>query len=169
MVLEPVVFSSDVNGLISELIGHGIEAVLVTHEVDLDAIREGEVRMMAIIDVRAMSIPEFKKCVNWCSRLSLPAIALLPDRLLDDIESLVGVDDFVVEPLKPNELLMRARRLVDRKISTKEGDFLSVGHLVINRTNYEVSVLLIPTNVHFKLENKGSRSLSDHIHVSLNI
>ena len=49
MALRPVVFSDGTNELIAELARHGVEAVLVTREIDIDPIRLGELPMLALI------------------------------------------------------------------------------------------------------------------------
>ena len=82
--------------------------------------------------------------------MGLPAIALVPEDRLGDIDLAEGVDDFILGPPRPDELVMRARLALSRTPSADEGDLLRVGDLVINRTNYEVSVKGRRVNLRFK-------------------
>ena len=137
-------------GSIAALAEQGIESVLVTAEGDLDSIRAGDMPALAVVDVGSMPAAEFAECVRRCSQMGLPAIALVPEDRLGDIDLAEGVDDFILGPPRPDELVMRARLALSRTPAPDEGDLLRVGDLVINRTNYEVSVKGRRVNLRFK-------------------
>ena len=126
--------------LVAELAGHGIEAVLVTDEDDLDAIEATRKPSLALIDFESMTRSQAGSCVRRCSELRLPAIALVPSGRLADVDGGLEVDDFLLSPLRPGELAARAKRVVSRNKSPDSSDMVRVGDLAINTAKFEVSV-----------------------------
>ena len=118
----------------------GIEPILVSGDAELDAINADDVPGLALIDAGAMSQAELGECVRRCSQLRLPVIALVPYDQVADIEPALGIDDFVLGPPRPDELVARAMRVLGRGPSPADDDSLRIGDLVINTANYEVSV-----------------------------
>jgi DNA-binding response OmpR family regulator len=127
-------------GLLAALRVHRIDAVLVTGVEDLDALDPDPVPALALVDLGSMSGSEFADCLRRCSELKIPVIALVPDGQVAGVDPALEVDDLVVSPPRPDELVMRARRVLRRTGSSEGADLIRVGDLVINAANYEVSV-----------------------------
>ena len=70
----------------------------------------------------------------------LPIIALIPEELIDKIDSILTVDDFVVEPWKPAEVGTRIKRILGQADSAGSKDLIKRGDLVIDLAKCEVSV-----------------------------
>ena len=63
-----------------------------------------------------------------------------------DYDSTLGLDDFVLEPYEPAELITRLERLVRRRDEAANSELLKCGDLVIDPSKYEVRLAgkLIP-------------------------
>jgi len=69
-----------------------------------------------------------------------PVLALLPEEALDSGPIDLAVDDYAFLPLRPHELEMRLRRLVDRRGLPDSPDVLHRGALAIDAAGYKVYV-----------------------------
>ena len=124
--------------LVAALRARGIEALLVVGESDLDGIRADDRSALALIDATAMPWPEARDCAGRCLRMKLPAIALVPEDRLWDMD--LEVEDFLLSPPRVGELVARARRVLRRTAPEDDPDAIRVGDLAINTANFEVSV-----------------------------
>ena len=113
----------------------GIVAGLISGEADLNA-RPGA--DLALLDIERMSRAEVEACVEACSRARLPVIALVSPARLRDFEALAPVNDFVLIPPDPAELITRAKLVLKRTRGQDGADVVRSGDLVINPTTYEV-------------------------------
>ena len=153
MVTGPVPFDGNEQvepGFLAALTEHGIDAIMVTSEADLDRIRPDEKPGLALIDVDSMSRAELRDCVRRCSQLRFPAIALVPEDQVAQFDPALGVEDFLLSPPRSDELLTRARLLLRRTASPDDSNTVRVGDLVINTANYEVAVNGRRVNLRFK-------------------
>ena len=137
-------------GFLAVLRGHGIEPLLVTGESDLDSLGADQMPALALINLGSMSGSEVGDCLRRCSDLKLPVIALVPDGQVPGVDPAMEVDDFVVSPPRPDELVARARRVLRRTGPGDGADLIRVGDLVINAANYEVSVKGRRASLRFK-------------------
>ncbi len=135
---------------LAELALQGIEAVLVSSESDLDSISADDMPSLALVDTGALAPPDVRQCVRLCSELRLPSIALVAEDAADDLDPSLEFDDFVLMPPRPGELVTRARWVLNRTAKLAGDDLIRVGDLVINPTNYEVSVGGRRVNLRFK-------------------
>jgi DNA-binding response OmpR family regulator len=138
------------HGLLMALKTEGIEPLMVTSGAMLDAIMADEMPDLALIDLGSMSAFEFTDCVRRSARLKLPTIALVPEGQVAEFDEGLGVDDFILSPPAPNELVVRARRVLGTKKPPESGEVVRVGDLIINAANYEVSVQGSRANLRFK-------------------
>ena len=127
-------------GLLAALRAFRIEAVLVARGEDLDSLGADRIPALALVDLGSMSGSELADCLRRCSALKLPVIALVPAGQEAGVDPALEVDDLVVGPPRPDELVMRARRVLRRTGSSGGADLIRVGDLTINAANYEVSV-----------------------------
>ena len=137
-------------GFLMALQTKGIEPVMVTSVARLDAIMADDVPDLALIDLGSMSAIEFTECVRRSAQMKLPTIALVPEGQVAELDVVQGVDDFILSPPFPNELVARARRVLGKKKSPESGEVVRVGDLIINAANYEVSVKGRRANLRFK-------------------
>ena len=137
MAIGPAPFDEQPD-LVAALRARGIEAMVVAADSDLDGIRADHRPDLALVDATAMPWPEARDCAGRCVRMKLPAIALVPeDRLWDmDLEA----DDFLLSPPRVGELVARATRVLRRAAPEDDPDAIRVGDLAINTANFEVSV-----------------------------
>ena len=137
MAIGPAPFDQQPD-LAAALRARGIEALLVAGESDLDGVRADGRLDLALIDAAAMPWPEAKDCAGRCLRMKLPAIALVPEDRLWDMD--LEVEDFLLSPPRVGELVARARRVLRRAAPEDDPDAIRVGDLAINTANFEVSV-----------------------------
>ena len=116
----------------------GIVAVVITSEEDIDSVEVDSLPNLALADVSSMQRGEVRRCVRRCSHLKVPIIALVPDAQVPDLDVGLGIDDFVVVPVDPGELVTRARLVMARAESTDDGEVIRAGDLVVNPGKYEV-------------------------------
>ena len=151
MVIEHI---RDAGGQKPDLIGllesRGIRAAILSREGDLDAIATDSLPQLALLDVFAMSNHELRRCVQRCLQLKLTLIALVPRERLADLDTNLGIDDFVVSPPIPDELIARSGRALDRSKLQEDGEVIRFGDLLINLSTYEVSVNSRRINLRFK-------------------
>jgi DNA-binding response OmpR family regulator len=89
--------------------------------------------------------------VEQCSRLELrhllnvlnasrraQFLGLMNKETAIDYDSTLGLDDFVLEPYEPAELITRLERLVRRRDEATNSELLKCGDLVIDPSRYEV-------------------------------
>jgi DNA-binding response OmpR family regulator len=67
-------------------------------------------------------------------------IALVSEEGLESLEPSAGMDDFLMAPCNPRELLSRIHLLLWKNNRVDAEQLLKVGHLVIDLANYEVTV-----------------------------
>ena len=149
MVIGPVPLH-DTPGLLAELEDRGYRAVLVSTPADLDAIRPDGPERLALLDADVMDLRDLEACASVCSRLNLPAIALVPPSRLSSLDPQLDIADFVLAPPRVDELVARARRAVGSSGATDDADTIRAGDLVINTATYEVSVDGRRVNLRFK-------------------
>ena len=70
----------------------------------------------------------------------LPVIALLSNGALNDLESIAGIDDFIVEPWNAGEVVARANRILKPLRKENSMDVIKCGDLIIDVARCEVSV-----------------------------
>jgi len=79
-----------------------------------------------------------------CQRIKrerhLPIIALVCMETLDDIDGHLDVDDFISNPYNVRELILRAKRLLQRTNDIDSGELIRCGDLVIDLAKCEVTL-----------------------------
>ena len=118
----------------------GIEPVLVTSSADLDSADPTSPSTVALILAGSMPRRSLEACLRACEERKLPSIALVSAERQDWAVEVMEVDDFILGPLRAEELALRAERLIRRRESPEEEDVVRAGDLVINKANFEVSI-----------------------------
>ena len=126
-------------GLERLLAEHGIEAAVLDDDLDLDLTAEASPQVV-LIDTEPLTASDVRHLAERCRQAKLPLIALVQEGRLEEPGVLSGISDFVLLPLRPVELVARARRAIRRTLPQEDPDVIRVGDLVINPTRYEVSL-----------------------------
>ena len=116
----------------------GIELVFVTRPEELDSLTAGDLPNLAILDMAMLSASDVRGCVEKCSQLKLPTIALVPRNQVQALDVRLGLDDFVSSPPDAREMVTRVKQVLWRTRSEQGDDIIRVGDLVINPSSYEV-------------------------------
>ncbi len=135
---------------VSLLEDQGIIADLMDDEAQSDDLSSESAPQVMLLDISAMSDSAVAACARRCSRLQVPVIALVPRDRVAALDLAPGIDDFVVQPVDPNELVTRARQVLRRNITVEGEEVIRVGELAINESTYEVSVRGRRVNLRFK-------------------
>ena len=91
-----------------------------------------------IVDVKQCSRQELHHLhdVNYSGRTQF--LGLMNRETAIDYDSTLGLDDFVLEPYEPAELITRLERLVRRRDEASGSKLIRCGDLVIDPSKYEV-------------------------------
>ena len=136
---------------LADILGaQGIKCIVVAGEADLDAMTGETLPNLALIDVRGKPGQQLSECVRRCSQLRLAAIALVSEEQAAQIDPSLDLDDFVLLPPRVDELIARARWVLNRTAKLGGDTLVRVGDLVINPSRYEVSVKGRRVNLRFK-------------------
>lgn len=81
---------------------------------------------------------------------NIPIIALVPREKLDNLDTSISIDDFVVEPWEATEVIARIKRILRQKESIDSEEITKCGDLVIDLAKCEVSVGGTPVILTFK-------------------
>lgn len=116
--------------------GNGMEAIRICREQDFDII---------IMDVMMPELDGFSSCREIRKNKDIPVIMLSArGEEYDKIHGFeLGIDDYVVKPFSPKELMMRVRVVINRnrgKDAVKEHDLFIAEGLVVDFTGRTVTV-----------------------------
>lgn len=141
---------SESSGWMKVLENQGIDVVVVSSPVDVESIKYNNTLDLVLVESNSMSKSHLGTCLNHCFRVGVPALVVTgPDRLYDPVAD-DGASDFVVTPFHENELIMRARHLVEKSTDRTSADTIKAGGLLINPSSYEVSVMGRRVDLRFK-------------------
>lgn len=127
--------------LVAVLGEHGIEAAVVAGEADLEFDGWGDGRLhVVLLELSLLDDVELKSCLRKCGLMKLPAMGLVPGERLAGLDAGLGLDDFVVTPANPDEVVARARRALRRHREAGRSSMIRAGELVMNPDSFEVSL-----------------------------
>jgi len=69
-----------------------------------------------------------------------PALVIIPEDRIRDVELLGNIHDFVMYPYNTRELEMRIKRILGKHEDADTGEVINIGNLAIYTTRYEVTV-----------------------------
>jgi DNA-binding response OmpR family regulator len=137
--------------LIAQLNELGIDALIVESIDDLDSLEPEVTPQVALLDVSSMSRSETRECVESCSHIKLPVIAVVPKAALAALDLTLEISDFVVSPPDFDELSTRIKRIMQESRPHEESsDVVRMGDLAVNPTTYEVTLKSKRVNLRFK-------------------
>ena len=139
MMAGPVPFE-EWRKYVEPLRDQGIEPVLMTSPADLESIGRTDPSTVVLILAHSMSRRGLAACLRACGERKLPSMALVPRDSAGWADELLQIDDFILSPPGPDELVLRARRLIRRREAPDDEDVVRAGDLVVNRATYEVAI-----------------------------
>jgi len=126
----------------SELTRRGYTCLIADNIRDAAEALVGKVIDLVIVDVDAPSsawtesVWELLRGVR--PQKPLPVIAIIPREMVDEVNSISGIDDFIVNPPDPSELNARVQRNIRRTKNNDNKEIIRCGDLVIDTAKYEV-------------------------------
>ena len=125
---------------VEPLRSRGIEPVLMTSPSDLESVNDTSSSTVVLILAGSMPRRGLETCLSACGERKLPSIVLVSQDSPDWTDDLLQADDFILGPLRGEELALRAERLIRRREDLDDEDVVRAGDLVINTANFEVSI-----------------------------
>ena len=130
--------------LVELLRRQGVSSIFLSSDRDpvpLDSDPEAG-RDVALIDTAYMTAAEVGRCVQACVEADVPAIALVPRSRVPGLEPSLPLADFITSPADPDELVVRARRVLESDRGTKEDDshIIRAGDIQIDTSSYDVTI-----------------------------
>ncbi len=97
---------------------------------------------LALIDTAYMTSGEVQQYVLACVEAGVPAIALVPRTRVPGLEPSLPLADFITSPPDPDELVVRALRVLESDSSHEEDDshIIRAGDIQIDTSSYEVTM-----------------------------
>lgn len=106
----------------------------------LDRLEEENIHL-ALVDVMMPNMNGYELCRHIRSYYDIPVMMITAKGEIADKESAydAGTDDYLVKPFEPKEVLFRIKALL-RRFQMINEDKIHIGHIMINRNNYEVEI-----------------------------
>ena len=82
--------------------------------------------------------------------MNIPFIALVTKELLDNLNSHLSLDDFVVMPWEPGEVAARIKRVLGQTSNIESNEIIKSGDLIIDVTKCQVSLGNKPITLTFR-------------------
>lgn len=97
---------------------------------------------LALIDTAYMTSFEVEKYAQACTDAGIPAIALVPRTRVPGLEPSLPLADFITSPPDPDELVVRARRILESENEQEEDDshIIRAGDIQIDTSSYDVTI-----------------------------
>lgn len=124
---------------------HGVNSVFLTSDSEpvlpgdgLDTPPE-----LALIDTAYMTSGEARQYALACVEAGVPAIALVPRTRIPGLDPALPLADFITSPPDPDELVVRARRVLESDSGPEEDDshiIIRAGDIQIDTSSYEVTL-----------------------------
>ena len=97
---------------------------------------------LALIDTAYMTSFEVEKYAQACTDAGVPAIALVPRTRVPGLEPSLPLADFITSPPDPDELVVRARRVLESGKQHKDDDshIIRAGDIQIDTSSYDVTI-----------------------------
>ena len=110
-------------------------------EADLDSSRNGDRGLRpdaVLLDLDSVSNERAYQLAACCRGIGLPILALVSETHRISYDPSINLDDFILQPIRPGELLMRLNQNLFRIRGPQSKRVLRVGDLVIDLERYEV-------------------------------
>lgn len=97
---------------------------------------------LAIIDLSQQRdiVETWYQVKNHTEESHTPAMVIVPEERIRDIELMTGIDDFILHPFDNRELEVRAKLILKKHEIIDTKDVIKTGNLAIYTNKYEVTV-----------------------------
>ncbi len=130
--------------LVALLRRQGVASVFLSSDTELASLFNGlePLPSLALIDTLHMTYFEVKQYAQACVEANVPAIALAPRSQVPGLEPSLPLADFIISPPDPDELVIRARRILESVNKPEEDDshIIRAGDIQIDTSSYEVTI-----------------------------
>ncbi len=112
-------------------------------EADLDHARNGSMEAAldaVLLDLDSLSQERARRMVTQCRQRDLPVIAVMSSEGLSGYDLSLRLDDFIIPPIRPPELLVRLDQAIAKARGSRDEHTLQIGDLVVDTERYEVRV-----------------------------
>jgi DNA-binding response OmpR family regulator len=134
----------------SELTTRGLHCSVVSTSDSGEIYEQAPDLVFVVINGLPSNSPLWRLPMEIKKDSHLPVIALLSKGALDNLESITGIDDFIIEPWEAGEVVARAKRILQLFKNENGTDKIKCGDLMIDVARCEVSVGGRPVMLTFK-------------------
>ena len=134
----------------------GIGAIFISCDSDtvslIESINNGNTKHIDLVLLKLPNLYQqsLQHVVERCVLANIPTLAIVPLDNVVDIEPHLEITEFITAPIYEDELILRAKRaLNDNKLPMADGVIVR-DDLIINPTNYEVTVKGRRVDLRFK-------------------
>ena len=92
----------------------------------------------ALLDLDSVTNNRAQRLASLCVRLGLPVIGVVSGENRNNYDPSLSLDDFILQPFRPGELLMRVSQVVSRANGAHSRTVIAIGDLMIDVERYEV-------------------------------
>ncbi len=125
--------------LVKQIDDSGMSCRAGSDVVELDDAAHAVALDVVLLDLSAVGIGA-QSVIERVSQLGLPTMLVVDSGALPQYDPAINVDDFIVAPLNPAELLARVGQMVFRRNGRGTDQVVRVGELTIDLQSYEVSM-----------------------------
>ncbi len=140
----PISGAREEHELVALLRRQGVGSVFLSSDEELSALGDAPEALpdLALIDTAYMTSAEMERCVQACVEAGVPPLALVPRTRLPGLEPSLPLADFITSPPDPDELVVRARRVLESGSEAKEDDshIIRAGDIQIDTSSYDVTI-----------------------------
>ena len=125
--------------LVKQIDDSGMSCRAGSDVVELDDAAHAVALDVVLLDLSAVGIGA-QSVIERVSQLGLPTMLVVDSGALPQYDPAINVDDFIVAPLNPAELLARVGQMVFRRNGRGTDQVVRVGELTIDLQSYEVTM-----------------------------
>ena len=93
-----------------------------------------------VLDMASVGAPRSQELVTQCKAQKLPVLAVVPRDDLTSFDPSMNPDEFILGPVRDEELNARIKQAIYRVNGGAESKVLSMGELVVDLDRYDVTV-----------------------------
>ncbi len=142
--------SKQVIELRSELTGRGFDCLAVPYDAKAIEQLVTQPSDIVLLNMDETLFDSDAQAEKIKQKKHAPVIALISKEKLNNLDSGIDIDDFVVKPWRKTEIIARIKRILRQKESIESEDIIKCGDLVIDSAKCEVLLSGKPIILTFK-------------------
>ena len=128
----------------------GFQVNVAASSIMVDDILQKSLPDLIVVNFEGIEEHRRDEIIQPIINSNVSTIAIIPEKDLYLMERINGISDFVITPVRSNELMLRISLGVRRSTENDNSDVISLGDLVINKSRYEVTISDIRIMLTFK-------------------